>query len=335
MSKTLPLFDAQSRWLADPRTEFSAWLFSQAKLRSTRTRQIYGWQFAKYLHWLDKKHLLFHQVEKSHVRLFLASIDRENQTKKKHRYRYLRLLERTYANLERIGLMTTNPFQAVLAEQTIHGVNDETRFFTPAEQDLIVQLIHTRLQESENEGPSSWIQVRDAALVASILGGGAKVGEVVRLTVSCIKDGGKWIETFPANGKPGHRAKLFPFAITALADWIQLRASLGVPGNILFPAVKIGRQAEDGAPMSPATVFRRVQAFLLAAGVQGAIAKHSGHGSSPSRTCAQTLRNTYAALLFDQGAADDLVKQHLGMELEISVVRLRTSYDRVRNSEAL
>ena len=50
-------------------------------------------------------------------------------------------------------------------------------------------------------------------------------------------------------------------------------------------------------------------------------------GIEGKRVTAQTLRNTYAAFLFDQNIADELIMHYLGLRTLSTVARLRAAYE--------
>ena len=65
--------------------------------------------------------------------------------------------------------------------------------------------------------------------------------------------------------------------------------------------------------MHPSSIFRRIQSFLLEADVTG------------ERCSAQTLRNTYAALLIEGGATDGELVTCLGLATDLTAQRLRVT----------
>ncbi len=66
--------------------------------------------------------------------------------------------------------------------------------------------------------------------------------------------------------------------------------------------------------MHEAAIFRRVVALIEEAGISG------------ERACPQTLRNSFAADLFDQEQPDALVAEFMGLVKLVSVTRLKDSY---------
>ena len=130
-----------------------------------------------------------------------------------------------------------------------------------------------------------------------------------------------------------HRAPLLPFAREALAAWLEVLDDLcaetlarkGRAGGTLeqwrqSQLVFIADRSRGGfgrfsasRRMHPATIFRRIENFLVSAGVTGA------------RASAQTLRNTYAGMLIESGATNAELVTGLGLTAEISAQRIRSA----------
>jgi site-specific recombinase XerD len=107
------------------------------------------------------------------------------------------------------------------------------------------------------------------------------------------------------------RTRLSPFAVAALDAWLAERRASELAGTLVFPASPSGR------PMHKATMLRSVDALIDAAG----LAKSRVLRASP-----QTLRNTFAADLFETGVAPDLVGQWLGFMQPVSASRLHRAW---------
>lgn len=66
--------------------------------------------------------------------------------------------------------------------------------------------------------------------------------------------------------------------------------------------------------MHPSSIHRRIQKILQHCDISG------------ERASAQTLRNTYAAILIESGASDNELVDFLGLQVAITAQRLRNNY---------
>jgi integrase len=134
-----------------------------------------------------------------------------------------------------------------------------------------------------------------------------KTGEAAQLTVDCYAAGAPYITVDAANPLLIRQARLAPFAIELLDNWISERKTADLAGELLFPAAPSGRS------MHKATMLRAIDAVVAASGIAA---------SRAARASPQTLRNTYAAEHFEDGTDPDRVGQWLGFQQTISVHRL-------------
>lgn len=306
-------FETTTFWLTAPELAYSSWISKQAYRDSTKT--VYISMFKKMLRWLDDNGIAFHRCDKFHIGAFLD----QEKIHKGHRYRYIRMTERVFDHLQAIGAISRisiNPGRQAAILKMGNGQNDPTHFFSMYQMQSIIATIQKNGEAKIDV--SNWIMARDQALISVILGGGAKVSQLKRMTVNCMNMPGGWLRK--EDGRHPHRAKLPPWAVDSLQRWLEVRAALKVPGNALFPATVTGRGKLAGQPMHPASIFRRINAFLAAVDLGNPAT------DSTARRCAQTLRNTYAAALFEEGAPDELVTEYLGLQTVLSAQRLRTAW---------
>lgn len=340
-SPTKDFFDTTEHWLASPDLAFASWLKRRdGPIGSPTTRKlkpativVYLAMWRKFTTWLSDQGVALDQCDKTHVLCFLEDEIRKEKkdTKQKmHRIRYLRLIERTYDHLVAIGLpLAGNPARQA-AWTGVRGKDDATKFLSVADRQRLIRYIEEREDEVNKE---NWILVRDRALLGLLLGAGVKVTEARRVAFNCIGET-DWMVSVAGAGGRIHRTRLLPFARGAVGDWLRLRALLEVPGKPLFPAVAIGarRQKLKGpdVPMHAASIYRRAQKVIAAAGIKVAwmdAGDPEGDSSTVPRMCAQTLRNTFAAMLMDDGLPNELITEYLGVALDNTVARLRIAYD--------
>jgi site-specific recombinase XerC len=99
-----------------------------------------------------------------------------------------------------------------------------------------------------------------------------------------------------------------PFAVLAIQRWLALR-NPSATSELVFLA------SRQGGGMHPTSVFRRIKLVMLAAGLE-----------ESDRTCCQTLRNSYAATLFDRDTPLAAVADLMGFEDPVTALRLRVAY---------
>ncbi|MBV8629127.1 MAG: tyrosine-type recombinase/integrase [Paraburkholderia sp.] len=302
------LFDQQREdWRRDPRIAFDAWLANQNFRRSSA--EVYRAQWGLFLDWLKVRHKSITTVDTRTIADFVASLE----IRKPQRVRYLRLIERVLDHVREIEMASTNParFIAQDGEAAWRNArdNEPTGFLTSSERAMLVAHLFAPL--SDLSAAARWRERRDRALIAVFLGGGVKTGKARVLTVSCVNPGSPWVTIESANPAFTRRTRLSPFAVAIMDAWLAERRLSGLPGNLVFPASPSGR------PMHKATMLRSVDALIEAAGIAG---------SRESRASPHTLRNTFAADLFESGVAPELVGQWLGFMQPVSANRLHRAW---------
>jgi site-specific recombinase XerD len=300
MPNTSDLFDQQrADWQADPHAAFDAWLAQQSFRASSA--DVYRAQWGNFLEWLAAKRATLHTVQRPVIEQFVAQLD----IRRPQRMRYLRLIERV---LE-VESAATNPARFIAQDGDAAWRkardNEPTGFLTHDERALLIAHLFSPM--GALPGAQRWRERRDRALVAVFLGGGVKTGEAAQLTVDCYAAGAPYITVDAANPLLIRQARLAPFAIELLDNWISERKTADLAGELLFPAAPSGRS------MHKATMLRAIDAVVAASGIAA---------SRVARASPQTLRNTYAAEHFEDGTDPDRVGQWLGFQQTISVHRL-------------
>ncbi|NIF51722.1 tyrosine-type recombinase/integrase [Burkholderia sp. Ax-1724] len=298
------LFDQQREdWRRDPQIAFDAWLVKQHFRRSSAL--VYQAQWGQFLDWLGTQQKSLATVDSHAIAEFVAGLE----IRKTQRVRYLRLIERVLDHVREIESASTNParFIAQDGEAAWRNArdNDPTGFLTHAERTALIAHLFAPLPDLS--AAQRWRERRDRALIAVFLGGGLKTGEAASLTVSCVNAGSPWVTIESANLMLTRRTRLAPFATAILDAWLAERRLTELAGNLVFPA------APSGRPMHKATMLRAVDALVDAAGIAG---------SRTSRASPQTLRNTFAADLFESGVEAEQVGQWLGFVQAVSANRL-------------
>ena len=168
-------------------------------------------------------------------------------------------------------------------------------------------------------------ELRDRALLAAFLGAGLKTGEAQALPERFLARADGWLLVENVDPRLTRRTRPLPFARAAFDAWLQERdtgsggrTGAGV-GGLAFPS------SPDGRPMHKATVLRAIDAQVEAAGIAD---------SRSRRASPQTMRNSFAALLFERGESAELVAEWLGYEQLESAIRLQTQWRAWQRSEA-
>jgi len=295
-----PVPDDLESWEREPLECFKVWL--SLKKIAPNSARIYLYMWEKFVRWKARQYLRFASIKPGHIDRFLN----EAGLTKHHRYRYVRLIERVYVHLALENPAIGNPGSLAARQGVGEGSNDPMRFLREDQRESLIQWItRDTAWESFSKKEEAWKEQRDLAAAAAMLGGGLKVGEARRLSVSCIDDAVEWIRVDNVDGPP-HRTRLLSFAQAVVERWIETRKTLGIPGEWVFVSSGNGRQ------MDAATLYRRIQRVMERAGVD-----------LDARESPQTLRNTFAATLADLGVPGEVAAGYLGL-------RDGTSFDRLR-----
>ncbi|WP_114809908.1 tyrosine-type recombinase/integrase [Paraburkholderia kururiensis] len=300
------LFDPQREdWLRDPHAAFEVWLTAQNFRASSA--DIYRAQWGQFVDWLKARRKNLHTVDMQTIANFVA----ERSIRKTQKARYLRLIERVLDHVRQMEHASTNPARFIAQDadaawRTARD-NEPTGFLTVAERATLVAYLFTPL--SSTSAAQRWRERRDRALVAVFLGGGLKTGEAITLSISCVTNSSPWVVIEAANPEFTRRSRLSPFSVALLDAWLAERSAADLPGPLVFPASPSGR------PMHKATVLRAVDAIVEAAGL-----------AREGRASPQTLRNTFAADLFESGVSAELVGQWLGFAQALSAHRLHRAW---------
>lgn len=302
------LFDQQrADWHRDPVGAFDAWLASQEFRQSSA--DVYRVQWGRFIEWMATRRKTILSVDTATIAEFVAGLD----VKKPQRLRYLRLIERVLDHVRHIELTSTNParFIAQDGEAAWRNAreNEPTGFLDAAERTAILAQLFAPL--TENSAAKRWRERRDRALVAVFLGGGLKTGDAIALTLDAVSPGSEWLTIKADNPVFTRVTRLAPFAVDVLGAWLESRREARLPGQLVFPGSPSGR------PMHKATILRSVDAIVAATGIPETRAQ---------RASPQTLRNTFAADLYERGVDAGQVGQWLGFMQPISAGRLHRAW---------
>lgn len=317
-------------WLDSPRLAYAGWLSQQDFLPSTQT--VYSAMFGRFCEWLASQGKRIDQCEMQDIGSFLDAknpklpeIRQVSQTSRQ-RQQYVLQLERVFEHLGQLGLNQINPGRKAGYASLGHGKDRPSRFLNGQERDRLIEVITDGLADlaQSASGVEQWIRYRDLALVASLLGTGLKVFHVSILTLNCIDWAEEHLEL--SAGGITHRPRILPFAQPALKAWLSIHAvrhPFPLPGT--YPVFEGDREVGFGrgvqtSLLHPSGIHRRTQRIMLEAGITG------------ERASAQTLRNTYAAILIDAGASNREIMTCMGLHVGETVSRLRAAWIKDRSN---
>lgn len=289
-------FDA-SAWRREPVAAFDNFL-SQRRVNGRVLRKssfvIYRGMFLRLLDWLSLQGRNLEDLNALSLDEFLASRPLQAET----RHRYLLVFTELYQHLMVLREQETNPARELLTAQPApERVAPEA--LTPQEtQQLLACLAPRRTHPN-------WKHRRLYAMTLTLLCVGLRTGELLELKPRSLeREGTCWVP--PHKPRPERVVPLSALAREALGEWLALRQSLDIPGELVFP----GNTA--GAPLAASTLFRQVQALLSEANVQR---RYEGP---------MLLRNTRTAAWLAQHPVHK-VQAWLGHELERTTEQLLTA----------
>ncbi|AXV79498.1 MULTISPECIES: tyrosine-type recombinase/integrase [Ralstonia solanacearum species complex] len=291
-------------WTDQPAQAFEHWLAARGYRASSAT--VYRAMWRKWLRWTQARRRALADWSAADIAAFLD----EAGLTKLHRYRYARLIERVFHQLALLREGTHNPASSAVQQKLAGGENDPTAFLSRAERTAIDASLAVTAAAGGAANASAFKLARDRAMVAVCHGAGLKVAQVQSLRLRQVAADLAAIIVEPARGKP-YDVPLLASARPALSAWLAVRTQAEVPGERIFVADAGGRV------MHAASVYRRVEAWLA----ELPALAHRNERLSP-----QTLRNGYAAALFDAGAAPAEVGHALGLRDPASAWRLRAAY---------
>ena len=338
-------------WAKDPRTTFDAWL-SARRFRGS-SADVYRAQFHHFLDWLGKRGKTLVQAEPALIDAFVATLD----VKRQQRARYLRIMERVFDDMFNDAPAGGNPARpiarAIDAPWTDTRSNAPTGFLTSAQCARLWQVFDlTTLTEQARHSaqtspvspealkkktpavlPMHWRDQRDRALGAVLLGAGLKLSEAEHLQVDALNLGQKQLTAVAEDPRYTRHVPLDARLAGILAYWLRTRDETAIQGTLVFPA---GR---SGHAMHKATALRAIDTLVASAKLREYADAEPEHQSTMlpppgapvpqrkgERISPQTLRNAYAATLFETEVSDELLAERLGFAQPLSAKRLRASW---------
>jgi site-specific recombinase XerD len=340
--RNLDLFDTLPVASHQPDEAFLAFLASKERapgagyhLRAS-TRRVYSAIWTSFKTWCADNQIELHRVERHHLK---AYFDREAKPKVESCLVVQQLLGDIYAHWRKNNQDVFHP----LVQQN-HGVeqpfkilpevgNEPTPFLSRAQRALVhhvlIQPMFSHPQVSHNY--ASWTLVRDKTMVATFLGSGLKVSELAGLAFNCVDSQAGRISVHyldESTDRLGcdHVATMQPGAcLDVLRYWMREGRNAApyskstdlvfsvydaknkrVPSNRL-PASHPGSAGGVTRPdmMSAPSIHRSVKRVIALAGIE----------DPDQRISAQTLRNTFAAEIIEQGFSAGIEEHEIASSL--------------------
>lgn len=226
---------------------------------------------------LDQRHLKCEPLE---VRSFLAYLYAQNYTKSTTA-RKLATLRSFYKFLLRRGMVSVNPLS------TIRTPKQEKRLPKCLDLEQIQKLLDT-------PGEADLLSARDKAILEVLYSSGIRVSELVELDMSDL-DMESGVLRVRGKGRKDRLTPIGSQAINALRRYFELRRA--EPGQAeLTGRVFLNKHS---GPLSTRSVRRKLDKYLVAAGLDPGISPH-------------TLRHSFATHLLNNGADLRSVQELLG-----------------------
>jgi integrase/recombinase XerC len=252
---------------------------------------------------LDEKHI---KAEPLQVREFLAYLHGQNYTKSTTA-RKLATLRSFYKFLIRKGLVTASPLA------TIRTPKQEKRLPKCLDLDQVQKLL-------DAPGDNDLLSARDKAMLEVLYSSGIRVSELVELRVEDI-DLTEGVLRVTGKGRKDRLTPIGSQAIKALQRYFELRQH---DPRFSLPASSGGQVFlnKHGQPLSTRSVRRKLDKYLVSAGLDPGISPH-------------TLRHSFATHLLNNGADLRSVQELLGHQslsttqiyTHLTTNRIKDAYD--------
>jgi integrase/recombinase XerD len=278
------------------------------KTVSKQSVATYAYMFGAFCNWIADQGIRFSAVDQTDLKRFINRADEDKRViNSKIAYRYLRLLDRCYQHLE----VDPNPArEAILATDQAEFMRDApTRALSEDQLRRFFDALPSAPERLRRVTPfDGWKRRRDRAMQVVIALAGLRVAEAIGLLLTEVGQQTDIDGAIELTLTPGEKHETSHEHVTVLPRegaaelqaWLRERATMGIPGDFVFPANTEGRK------MIKKTVYMQVRATFERAGID------------LSRAGGRTLRNTFAQRKLAEGTTPDELKDTLGVALERS-----------------
>ena len=293
---------------------FDDWLAQRQAahgIQQPSSMAVYRSMWDAFSKWCVARGLSLQVLRAADIDAFLHSRCEHGELSERHAWRLLKLLDAVLLQAARtLGLQPNRAAAELLQSQP------QWRYANATDHDPLPEflsghqarrLVAWLLDEhsgyaATGAAAGSWQALRNRTAAALQLGAGLTPGDVRAALVGGIaldgprRAGLPWRIRIPRHGAVAEReAPLAPWAGRQLRVWLDTRAALQVPGEVLFPGTRTGR------PWAKVSQYLAATSVLAAAGVE------FGSGGS------FVLRHTFALRQLGRGRAPDEVARWLGV----------------------
>jgi integrase len=293
---------------------FESWL--QDKRDASRVRQessgaTYSAMWKAFSQWAVARELALQALTVADLEAYIAARGAAEDLSPRYVWRLLRLVDAVLRRHCRQACLPLNEAAHDLLMQRPEwryaqaSNKDELPNYldAPSARKLVAWLIDPRrATERESGDGGKWQGLRNRAAVALQLGAGLTPGDVRAALISgVITEGSRvaglpWKLRLPTHGAIAQReVPMAPWAARLLRQWVHQRGQQEIPGNLLFPATRSGREWGKVAH------YNAARSVLVAAGIEDA------DGGS------FLLRHTFAIRQLRRGTPPDEVSRWLGL----------------------
>lgn len=239
-------------------------------------------------------------MDTDQVRAFLGELRDRNYCKSTVA-RKLATLRSFYKFLVRRGLVAGNPVAAIRTPK------QEKRLPKYLELSQIEKLF-------SNCDSTTVLGARDRAILETLYSTGIRVSELVALTVGDVDLGENTVRV-RGKGRKDRVIPIGPGAVKAILHYLDLRRAATSPGRADVDALFINKH---GQPLSTRSVRRKLDKYLLSAGLDLSVSPH-------------TLRHSFATHMLQRGADLRSVQEMLGHQsLSTTQIYTHLTGDKVR-----
>ena len=267
------LLDVFERWIAG-REQSTSPAKGQRALRED-SADVYRDMWVVFADWCARHACDLPSIDEHDLEAFLGSLGGARDVTLRYAKRMLQLIGRIdQADAASTG-REPNPGIAALKARPRYrygdGAADEPlpEFLTAGETRALIDYVTARQSAPGATEVWSWQEVRNRTAVAIQLGAGITPGEARTLTLGqIVVEGGRirdepWALSLPGNGNfPARQTPLSAWAGRQLAFWVRVRGQQGIPGEMVFPATRSGKE------WSKASSINGFRAVLQGAGIR-------------------------------------------------------------------
>jgi len=280
-------------WRMNPPLAIASWI-NELSL-SKESAKIYQFMMGKLFRWMESRQIDLFQMSGHDLVDFLD----ENNIHKGQRRRYARLVERLFDDFAAHGFPGDNPGRMAVFMGETSEKNSLTTFLSKEDKNQLIQY----LSDIHPNGSISDEELRNAGILAMALGFGARAREVTAIRAGALEVKWGMVSCGVAVRMPdGRMPRVMKFAWEVLAACAR-----GKREDDLL--------CGDKLPPDDATIYRRVRSGLQSAGI-----------TMNQRACLQTLRNTYLAMLIEEGECDEAIMAFAGIHTLRGLNLLKQAY---------